>query len=45
MSKLEDNYRSYWEKKTSSQIKQEIKSWQIYFNKRNIKWKIKKYGN
>ena len=33
MSKLEDNYRSYWEKKTSSQIKQEIKSWQIYFNK------------
>lgn len=33
MSKLEDNYRSFWQKKTSSQIKQEIKSWQRYFDK------------
>ncbi len=33
MPKLEDNYRSFWEKKTSSQIKQEIKSWQKYFDK------------
>ena len=33
MSKLESNYRSFWKKKTSSQVKQEIKSWQKYFDK------------
>ena len=30
---LENNYRSFWEKKTSSQIKKEIESWQKYFDK------------
>ena len=33
IEKLEANYKSFWEKQTSSKIKQEIKSWQKYFDK------------
>ena len=33
MNNLENNYRSFWESKTTSQIKKEIQSWQKYFNK------------
>lgn len=33
MVNLEENYRSFWSKKTTSQIKKEIKSWQRYFDK------------
>jgi len=33
MPNLENKYRLYWEKKTASQIKKEIKSWEKYFNK------------
>jgi hypothetical protein len=32
MCKLADQYRSFWSKKTASQIKKEIKSWQRYFD-------------
>ena len=33
MFNLEENYRSFWSKKTTSEIKKEIKSWRKYFNK------------
>jgi hypothetical protein len=39
MCKLADQYRSFWSKKTASQIKKEIKSWQRYFDKHS-----KSYG-
>lgn len=33
MLNSQENYRSFWSKKTASQIKKEIKSWQRYFDK------------